>query len=184
MENCVNHPARKALSICHNCGRRYCESCLDEGKEFYYCKDPACQKALLAESPAKLSPEALCPNCSSELELSKEDRTSRRFHCPECKALIDYSVDPPRILKVSEYSLLLSTMNQGDIALVKSILEKSNITYYVFDEEFLSVRPLVQPARLYVADDQMEEARELVKELKLHLFGMSDGDWLAFEGTL
>ncbi len=36
MENCVNHPNKKALSACHGCGKHYCESCLDEGKEFYY----------------------------------------------------------------------------------------------------------------------------------------------------
>ncbi len=44
MENCVNHPNKKALSACHGCGKHYCESCLDEGKEFYYCKNSECQE--------------------------------------------------------------------------------------------------------------------------------------------
>jgi len=46
---CRYHPERKALSFCHHCGERYCFECLTEGKEFYYCKNPDCQKALELE---------------------------------------------------------------------------------------------------------------------------------------
>jgi len=49
----------------------------------------------------------------------------------------------------------------------------SNIDYYVLDGEFLTVRPLVQPARFYVADGQLEEAKELLKDFELHIFGVS-----------
>ncbi len=173
MENCGNHPERKAISVCHGCGKYFCKSCLDEGKEFYYCKSPSCQELLKKESGAELSSRIICPNCSSELDLSNEDRIYRKVHCPECGSLIDFNFDPPKILKSQSYSLLLSTMNQGDIALIKSILDDSNIDYHVFDEEFLSLRPLVQPARFYVADSQMEEAKELLKNFELHIFGLS-----------
>ncbi len=40
---CTNHPDKKALSICHSCKKYYCASCLDEGKEYYYCHDEKCQ---------------------------------------------------------------------------------------------------------------------------------------------
>jgi ankyrin repeat protein len=40
---CYNHPDRIALSFCHSCGRYFCEECLVEGIEYYYCKAPECQ---------------------------------------------------------------------------------------------------------------------------------------------
>ena len=36
MNNCINHPDRKAISLCHGCGKVFCESCLDEGKEYLF----------------------------------------------------------------------------------------------------------------------------------------------------
>lgn len=46
---CTEHRFTEALSICHSCGLDYCESCLTEGKEYYYCKKPECQKLLKDE---------------------------------------------------------------------------------------------------------------------------------------
>jgi len=174
MEICVNHPDRKALSICHGCGKNFCGECLTEGKEFYYCSSAACQELLKKESKAGPLPATVdCPVCSSELELSHEDRTSRRYHCPECGAFVDSTVDPPTIFDTKNYRLLFTTMNQGDIAVVKSLLDNASIDYYVYDEDFLAVRPLVQPARFFVADDQVEEAKEILKGIDLNAFGIS-----------
>lgn len=177
MKSCVNHPDRKAFSICHSCGKDYCESCLDEGKEFYYCRKPECQKLFLAE----LNPEILpinfeCPNCSEEMELSEAERISGKVHCPGCEALIDFKVIPPKILTKENYIELLSSLNQGDIALIKSILGNSNVDYYIFGENFLSVDPLIQPARFYINSDQVEEAKELLKDFKLHIWGASKNE--------
>lgn len=44
MYNCTKHLDREALSFCHKCGKFYCKECLTEGKEYYYCSDPECQK--------------------------------------------------------------------------------------------------------------------------------------------
>jgi len=33
MEHCTNHPDRRAYSICHNCGKPFCEDCLTAGGE-------------------------------------------------------------------------------------------------------------------------------------------------------
>jgi len=174
MKHCTNHPDKKALSVCHGCGKYYCESCLDEGEEFYYCKSAVCQELLKGEKKSEPLPEkTTCPVCSSELELSDEDRTSRKYHCPECDAFVDLTVDPPIILDTKNYSLLFTTMNQSDIAVVKSVLNNANIDFYVYDEDFLAVRPLVQPARFFVADTQTEEAREIVKDLDLNFFGLA-----------
>ena len=44
-QNCKNHPDTNALSLCHSCGDYFCQDCLIEGDEYYYCKDNKCQQA-------------------------------------------------------------------------------------------------------------------------------------------
>lgn len=178
MKNCINHPDKKATSICHGCGKDYCESCLDDGKEFYYCKNLECQKLLKKELyPEFLPPNVSCPNCESDLELTENERISGKVHCPECEALIDFKVDPSKVLPKENYVELLSSLNQGDIGIIKSILEDSNIDYYVFGENFLSVDPLIQPARFYVNGNQIKEAKELLKDFDLHIWGTSRNEY-------
>jgi len=178
MKSCFNHPEKKAHSICHGCGKDYCELCLDEGKEFYYCRNPECQILLKKELYTDVLPaNTICPNCKSGLELSEDERISGKVHCPECEALIDFKVNPPKVLNRENYVELLSSLNQGDIGLIKSILGNSNIDYYVFGENFLSVDPLIQPARFYVNESQEEEAKELLKDFKLHIWGTSKNQY-------
>lgn len=71
---CLNHPDRKATSFCRHCGKHYCQECLKEGAEFYYCTRPECLKALEAElhspaataepvepaEPSQTQPEGMC----------------------------------------------------------------------------------------------------------------------------
>jgi hypothetical protein len=178
MKNCYNHPNEKALSVCHSCGKDYCAECLSEGKEYYYCKNPECQKILNKElQQDKLPANVICPNCESAIELSEEERISGKAHCTECEALIDFNFGPPKILDKEKYVELLSSLNQGDIGLIKSILEDSNIDYYVFGENFLSVDPLIQPARFYVNEEQAEEAKELLKDFELRIWGTSKNQY-------
>jgi hypothetical protein len=68
-------------------------------------------------------------------------------------------------------------MNQGDIALIKSILEDANIDYYVFGENFLSVDPLIQPAKFFVNENQIDEVKELLKDIKLSIWGFSNNQY-------
>ncbi len=174
MEQCVNHPDRKAYSICHGCGKHYCEDCLTAGNEYYYCNNPECQKLLRGESkPGMLPEEVKCPNCSAEFKLSDKERISRKVHCPECESFIDYTSDPPTVFNPDKYTRLLSTMNQGDIALIKSVLENGQIDYYVNNENFSRIDPLIQPAIFYVAENQIEQAREALKDFDVHIFGIS-----------
>ncbi len=174
MENCVNHPNRKALSVCHGCGKPYCKSCLDEGNDFYYCKSPACQELLRKETAVTLlPPRVVCPRCSSELELSDSDRASKKFHCPECEAFLDFTTDPPKALDHKDYTEVFSSMNQGHIALLKSILDDADIDYYVVGEYFLAADPLIQPAKFYVLNDQVTEAGDIVKKFRANLFAVT-----------
>lgn len=174
MGNCTNHPDKKALSVCHSCGKPFCESCLDEGKEFYFCKDPACQGMLKRESSmALLPPRINCPKCSAEIFLSESERISRKFHCPDCEAFVDFNINPPMILEQKKYTEVFSSRNQGDIALLKSFLDDSDIDYYVVGEDFLAIYPLIQPAKFYVLNDQANEAKALLNGFNTNLFGVS-----------
>jgi hypothetical protein len=174
MNYCVNHPQREAISICHGCSKYYCELCLVEGPEYYYCKNPRCQELLKKELIPELPFEIVCPNCSALLELSGEERIIRKFHCVECDSFINYNYDPPKILKPESFDELLYSMNQGDISVIKSMLDNSEIDYFVFGENFFNIDPLIQPARIFVLSTRLEEARELLKNFDQHIFGLSN----------
>lgn len=187
MKTCFNHPEKKAFSICHGCGKDYCEECLEEGREYYYCRRPECQKLRLQELSDKNEAESdknesepetiVCPNCKAELELTEEELKEGKVHCPDCEALIDLRADPPRILKRDNYIELLSSLNLGDIALLKSILDDGQIDYYAFGENTLSAEPFLFPVRFFVNADQLELAKELLKNFDLRIFGPSSNNY-------
>ena len=49
---CKNHFNVKALSFCHSCKEYFCENCLEESIEYYYCKKNTCQEAKRVEAAA------------------------------------------------------------------------------------------------------------------------------------
>ena len=175
MKTCPNHPDKKAEYVCYGCGKYYCKACLTEEGDYYYCKEPACRELLqVAKHKQLLLPtEVICPNCQSDLKLEDDERKSGKIHCPECESSIDFTVEPPLVKNRKEYTQLFSSLNQGDIGIVKSILDDGNIDYYVFGENFLSVDPLIQPARFFIANDQTDEAKELLKDFDFKIFGAS-----------
>lgn len=174
MKACVNHPDKKAVSVCHHCGKDYCGECLTEGREYYYCFSPECREALEKEiHPVKLPENINCPGCGNKIEISDTERITAKVHCPNCEALVDFNSDPPEVMNKENYAELLSSFNQGDISLIKSVLDNSDIDYYVFGENFLSVDPLIQPARFFVNVKDMETARELLKDFDLRIWGTS-----------
>ena len=67
----------------------------------------------------------------------------------------------------------MSSLNQGDIGIIKSILDDNEIDYYVTGENFLSVSPLLEPAQFFVNTNQFEEAKKLLKDFDLKIFGFS-----------
>ena len=77
---------------------------------------------------------------------------------------------------VGAYAPLLSTYNAADIAIIKSVLDNEEIDYHLQGEYFNMAEPLVQPARFYVARDQLERAREALQELRLTFLGVSFRD--------
>ena len=174
MNHCYNHPAKKAYSICHNCGRYFCEDCLTAGAEFYYCKSPECHKKLAKEIERKpVNKEITCPNCRRTLEVNMRELQGGGFRCPECDSFIVFLNGKPESLPEKHYVHLLSSLNQGDIALIKSMLEDADVDYYLTGENFLSVNPLLEPAVFYVNEKDLELAQDILKDFELHIFGFS-----------
>ena len=177
MRKCTNHPEVKTNLVCHGCGRFFCESCLTFSGAYYYCNDQMCQKSLESERSDILSktlPEEItCPNCTSVLELDEEERTASLIHCPECECAIDVRVKPFKSIDMKAYSEVLSTINQGDLILLKSILDEAKIDYYIVGENFINIYPLIQPAKFYVVNKQVEEVKELLKDFEFHILGLS-----------
>jgi predicted Zn finger-like uncharacterized protein len=173
MENCINHPERESWSICHNCGNPYCQDCLTEGGEYNYCKKPECQTAMKNEITSELPVQIECPSCQSTIAINKEEQKKKLVRCPECDSLINIAIKPPEIIKDKKYIQILSSMNQGDLGIIKSMLDDGSIDYFVNGENFLSVDPLIQPARILVREDQLDEAKELIKDFEFHIFSVS-----------
>ena len=65
---------------------------------------------------------------------------------------------------------ILKTFSQVDIAMIKSLLE-GNVEYYFKDENFMSIRPLLEPTELMVREDYVDEVKELLKDFELKLYG-------------
>lgn len=72
---CWNHPQRDSLSMCHSCGKYFCEDCLVDGDEFYFCKEEGCQLLFIEKYGIK--------EIGQKNDISVEQRwkeNSRRFY--------------------------------------------------------------------------------------------------------
>lgn len=107
----------------------------------------------------------ICPKCKTEYENSVKE-------CADCKIPLVVEIPAEHKGEPMEYEELLSTYNQGDIAIIKSVLDSENIIYFIKGENFNLVRPLVQPAILMVSKDQVARAKSLLKNYKLEYRGI------------
>ena len=101
-----------------------------------------------------------CPRCKSEYR-------EGFYKCSDCG--VDLVVDQPSELmeEVSYVDLVevFSTYQQGDIALIKSVLDGEGISYYFSGENTLMMVAAGAYARLLVPIDEVERVRELLHEL-------------------
>jgi hypothetical protein len=106
--------------------------------------------------------------------------------CPKCRAeyregfsvCVDCDSDLVDELPAEEkpefidYVEVMGTYNVADIALIKSLLDAENITYYFNAEHFMYVRPLAEQVRLMVKKDEAEKAKEILRDLDLAILGI------------
>ena len=107
-----------------------------------------------------------CPNCKAEY-------VQGFTQCADCHiALVaELSTEEESSFSTSyiEWVPLITTNYQGDIALVKSILESESISYWVQGE----FRGFSTGAVFHVDKNRLQDARELLQDLKLNPVGYS-----------
>ncbi|MFC2106403.1 DUF2007 domain-containing protein, partial [Candidatus Bipolaricaulota bacterium] len=64
-----------------------------------------------------------------------------------------------------ELKELVATSNLADIALIKSLLDSEGIPYLAQGEHFNLVRPLVEPVRFLVAEEDLDRAKPLIESI-------------------
>jgi hypothetical protein len=108
-----------------------------------------------------------CPKCGSEYNPGVTK-------CAECGVLLVETLPAKEPARRDidfggdiDFECILSTFNAGDLAMIKSILGESDINYFIQGEDFLYVSPLVQPAKIMVTREDVDEAKELLKDLKI-----------------
>ena len=113
-----------------------------------------------------------CPDCKGEY-------CEGYFVCAKCETdLVEaLPVETEEIEEPTrgyiEYVEVMGTYNVADVALIKSILDSTGITYYFHGEHYSRIDPLIQPACLMVNKDEVEVARTVLKDLKLTITGVS-----------
>lgn len=67
---------------------------------------------------------------------------------------------------------ILKTYSQVDMAMIKSLLD-GNVEYYFKDENFMSIRPMLEPAELMVRENYVAEVKELLNDFELNYMAVS-----------
>lgn len=109
-----------------------------------------------------------CPECRAEY---REGFT----RCSDCNVDLVEQLPPEQEKEIPEYVKVLKSGNLSDIAIIKSILDSENITYYLQGEHINYIIPPVLPAVLMVRKDQAVKAVEILKDLQLS-FEIMDQD--------
>jgi len=118
-----------------------------------------------------------CPKCRAEFQKGVT-------YCHQCDMTLVEELPPPEAEKSAKdgdgfskltsgaenapnLAAILATYNQGDLAIIKSVLESAKITYFIKGEFFNILDPMIQPAVVMVRNDQARLAMELLKDLDL-----------------
>ena len=107
-----------------------------------------------------------CPECRTEF-------IDGITECSDCHVpLVETLPEEPEPEFVA-FTEVLATYNPADIAFLKSLLDSEGIRYFFKGEHFMYVRPLADPARLMVREDQAERTIALLEEVDLSIMGVS-----------
>lgn len=109
-----------------------------------------------------------CPQCRTEYR-------EGFYVCADCNVELVDALSPepePEFVNLKE---VLATYSPADVAFLKSLLESEGISYFFKGEHFMYMRPLADPVRLMVREDQVEETLELLKDVDLSVTGISLG---------
>ncbi len=97
-----------------------------------------------------------CPQCRTEYREGFDT-------CTDCGVSLVSELPPEPDREYLEFEEILISLNPGDIAMIKSLLDSEGITYYFRGE---SSYPFAPPTRLMVQKDRAGEAREILEGLE------------------
>ena len=103
-----------------------------------------------------------CPKCRTEYR-------EGYYVCTDCNSDLVAELPAEEEPEIIDYVEVMGTYDPADIALIKSIFDAENITYYFKGEIFLVVSPFADPARLMVKRDEADRAKEILRELDLSI---------------
>ncbi len=108
-----------------------------------------------------------CPECGAEYRAEIAE-------CSDCKVpLVEALPDDAAEQEPENYLEVMSTYNIGDLAVIKSVLDGEQVVYYLHNENFHALNPWIQPVKIFVREDHVETARELLQGLDLHAMAVS-----------
>ncbi len=108
-----------------------------------------------------------CPECGAEYR-------PEIVECADCKVpLVATLPDEATEREPDTYLEIMSSYNVGDLAVIKSVLEGNQIAFYLHNENFHALNPWIQPVKIFVREDHMETARELLLGLDLQATAVS-----------
>ncbi|NUO81807.1 DUF2007 domain-containing protein [candidate division KSB1 bacterium] len=107
-----------------------------------------------------VKPDAMyCPQCGAEYR-------PEIIECSDCRVpLVETLTEEAPEQEPDKYVEIMSTFNAADMAVIKSILDMEKIAYYLHDENFHAIYPAIQPVKIFVREDQVETAIELLQVL-------------------
>ena len=104
----------------------------------------------------------ICPECKAEY---REGYTK----CADCEVeLVDKIIaedEGSSELEEIIFETVMTSFNQGEIALAKSLLESNNIQCFVQGESFNSLFRTSIPVSIKVPEEYSNQAKEVLKEL-------------------
>jgi hypothetical protein len=103
----------------------------------------------------------ICPECKAEYRAGFTK-------CADCEVeLVDkISAENERSFALENiiFKTVMTSFNQGEIALAKSLLESNNVQCFVQGESFNSLLKTSIPVSIKVPEDSIEQAKEILKE--------------------
>ena len=99
-----------------------------------------------------------CPVCRAEYR-------EGFLECSDCDVDLVEELEP--MLKMPGFVKLATIFSEGDIAVIKTSLDKSGVIFFFDGEQSHRLAPVPLGARLMVREDFQDEAKSILKELEL-----------------
>lgn len=99
-----------------------------------------------------------CPICRAEYR-------EGFLECTDCDTDLVEELEP--MPEMVEFVKLATIFSEGDIAVIKTILDKTGVEYYFDGEHSHRLAPVPLAARLMVREDFKGEAESILSDLKI-----------------